>query len=280
MLIIGPSTSDILQVITSAAGTIKPELSWIIVDTSTPPVVQTVDSTPKADITTATTTNLIAGASGTKTRIGMLSLYNSDASVTNTVTVQLVDGSLTTPINQATLAPGESFIFTGTTWIHYDANGVPVLASAKLDVKLRVSSDVINATTSFADVTGLTVNLLAGKKYNFEAHLYHINNATTTGSRFGVNIGAAPTDLRVATIDTVTASVTASVHSAGSVTALNTAATAQTTGSAAVTMAILSGYIVPSADGTFAIRCQSEVAVAAGLTVKAGSWLRIWEADN
>lgn len=42
----------------------------------------------------------------------------------------------------------------------------------------------------------------------------------------------------------------------------------------------LSGYIQPSANGTFAIRCKSEIAVAAGLTVKAGSWLRIWETDN
>ena len=35
-----------------------------------------------------------------------------------------------------------------------------------------------------------------------------------------------------------------------------------------------------AADGTFAVRCASEVAVAAGLTVKAGSWLRLWETDN
>jgi len=55
----------------------------------------------------------------------------------------------------------------------------------------------------------------------------------------------------------------------------------ETTGPGAVNMlAIISGYIVPSADGTFAVRCASEVAVASGLTIKAGSWLRIWETDN
>ena len=38
------------------------------------------------------------------------------------------------------------------------------------------------------------------------------------------------------------------------------------------------GYINPSASGTFVIRGKSEVAVAAGLTVRQGSWLHIWEA--
>jgi hypothetical protein len=42
-------------------------------------------------------------------------------------------------------------------------------------------------------------------------------------------------------------------------------------------LAILSGYINPSAAGTFAVRGQSEVAVAAGLTVKKGSWLHLFE---
>ena len=282
MLIVGPTANDKLQVVTSAAGTIKPELSWIIVNTAAPPVVQDTDSTPKADITTATTTDLLAGAASTKNRIGHLSLYNSHASVTNDVTVQLTDGTLTTPIIKATLLPSESLIYTGSVWIHYDSNGVPKVAAAKLDTKLRVTSDVVNATTSFADVTGLTVGLISGRAYAFECHLYHQTNATTTGAQFGVNIGAAPTVLNLAAIQQITSSVTAAAYgSSAMVTARDTAAVVETTGPGAVNMlAIISGYIVPSADGTFAVRCASEVAVASGLTIKAGSWLRIWETDN
>ena len=83
--------------------------------------------------------------------------------------------------------------------------------------------------------------------------------------------------MQIATIDTVTGSVTAGVMSTGAAAARDTAATAQTTGSAAITLGILSGFIQPSADGTFAIRATSEVTVASGLIVKKGSWLRIWE---
>jgi len=55
----------------------------------------------------------------------------------------------------------------------------------------------------------------------------------------------------------------------------------ETTGPGAVNMlAILSGFFNPSADGTFAVRCVSEVAVAGGLVVKAGSWCRVWEATG
>ena len=154
--------------------------------------------------------------------------------------------------------------------------------TAKLDAKLRVVSDVVNATTSFADVTGLTQALLSGKKYAFEAWLFHQTNATTTGAQFGVNIGATPTVLNLSSISQITASVTAATFgSSAMVTAVDTAAVVETTGPGAVNMlAVLAGFIQPSADGTFAIRCKSEVAVASGLTVKAGSWLRIWEVDN
>ena len=138
-----------------------------------------------------------------------------------------------------------------------------------------------NATTSFADVTGLTVPLISGRKYGFEACLPHQTNATTTGAQFGVNIGATPTLLNVQAIQQITASVTAATFgSSAMVTAVDTAAVVETTGPGANNfIAMLYGFIQPSADGTFAVRCKSEVAVAGGLVVKAGGWLRIWEMD-
>lgn len=158
-------------------------------------------------------------------------------------------------------------------------NEVPAPAGAKLNKCLRVATDVVNATTSFANITGLTASVKSGKKYVFEAHLFSVNDATTTGSMFAIG-GVAMTSIIAGAISTVANSETDATVSTGTATAVDTAIVAQTTGSTAVVPTIISGSFVPSADGTVAVKCASEVAVAAGITVKAGSWLLIREADN
>lgn len=283
-MLLSPGTGNILQFDCASAGSIRAECSFILVDQSTPPVVQNAPGNVTIAAVTGATANttLKAGTASRVTRVTTANFYNDHASVANVVTVKKTDGTNATPIVQANLLPGESLFYTGSVWVHYDTNGVPVVAAAKLDAKLRVVNDVTNATTSFANVTGLTAALKSGKTYNFEAHLYHISNATTTGAQFGYNIGAAPTVARIQAIDVILGSLTTATmgSSTTDVTARDTAAMAETTGAATVVLCILSGYIQPSADGTFAIRCASEVAVASGLIVKAGSWLRIWETDS
>lgn len=277
-MILLTSTADKLQVITSAAGTVKVQASWA--DNLSGAV--TVGRTNTAAISTATTTDVLASpATSTQRKLKFLSVRNTHASLSQTITIQHTDGTTVEELWVGTLNFGEAVTYgEAAGWQVFDASGCPKLAAARLDVKLRVISDVVNATTSFADITGLTTPLLSGKKYCFEAMLIHVNDASTTGSRFGYNIGAAPTASIVSTHDTVTPSVTASAHSAGTITARDTAVTAQTTGSTSQRLAIITGFIQPSADGTFAMRCASEIAVTNGLTVKAGSWLRIWETDN
>ena len=282
MLLAG-GTSNILSFDTGSAGSIRAQVHYLVTDQSSPPVVQGNQSggTLFAAVTTATNTPLKAGIASRIVRVTRVVLFNDSATVTNRITVKLTDGTNTPPELAWYLAPGERLEYDGQKWLHYDSNGAIILPSTKLDAKLVVTSDLTFATAAtFADVTGLTVPLKSGKRYAFEAHLYHISNATTTGAQFGVNIGAAPTTLQIAAIDTILASATASTHASGSATARDTAAIVETTGAAAVVLGILSGYIVPSADGTFAIRATSEVTVASGLIVKAGSWLRIWETDN
>jgi hypothetical protein len=151
----------------------------------------------------------------------------------------------------------------------------------RLDVRLRVTADVINATTSFADITGLTCPVEAGKHYNFVAHLYHLANATTTGAQFGIN-GPAMTGLRLQSLDVKTASAATAVmaSNAADVTTLDTAAIVELDSSTTPALAILSGWFNPSAAGTFAVRSKSEVAIAAGLTVQRGSWCSVWEAGT
>lgn len=123
MLIVGPSISDKVQIVTSAAADIESTIHWISVDTSTPPVVQDVDSSTLASITTATTTDALVGAASTKKRVGWWSLRNNHGSTSCDVTIRAVDGTNTVDIIKCTLLAGEALHFTGSTWIHYDTNG-------------------------------------------------------------------------------------------------------------------------------------------------------------
>jgi hypothetical protein len=284
-MIILRATGDLLRVITTAGGSdIECHVSSIETDNGTPPIVQDLPRTNTADITTATTTTILdCTTANRRRRVLFASMRNVHATVTETVELIHSDGTTVRSIIKVTLLPGESLIYNGVgTPLHYDANGALYNQSTKLDAKLVVTSDVINATTSFADVTGLQVALKSGKKYAWQASIHYQTDATTTGGRFGINIGAAPTVMTMSGIHQITNSVTAATYgSSAMVTARDTAAVVETTGPGASAMlALLNGYIQPSADGTFAVRFQSEVAVASGLTVKAGSWLRIWEVDN
>lgn len=282
MLIVGASTSKKLQLVTDAAASIRVHQSWIQTDTSTPPVVQDLDGEFIAAVATAATTDIIIGAASRKKRLGFGSYRNEHASTTCGVTLQMYDGSNTETLIKASLLAGETLVFTGTSWIHYDVNGVAYSQTNKIDIKRMVANDVTNATTSFADITGLTQDLKSGRKYGFEVCLFHQTNATTTGAQFGVNIGATPTLLNVHGWGQITSSVTAAAFGASAmVTAVDTAMVVETTGPGAVNMlAMMFGTIQPSADGTFAVRSKSEVAAAGGLVIKAGSWLRIWEMDS
>lgn len=271
------TTSDKLQVVTDASAAVKVHASWI--DNASG--VISAGRTNTASIASATTTDVVAApAASTVRNVKFLSARNDHASTSVTVTIQHTDGANAEPVWKGALAAGESVNFNeGQGWQVLDSAGLPKAAATKLDLVLRVTADVTNATTSFADVTGLTCAVVAGKKYAIECHLYHITNATTTGAQFGVG-GVAMTEMQIGAISTVTNSATSATMSTGQATAIDTAVVVQTTGAAAVGPTILSGYIQPSASGTFAIRCASEVAVASGLIVKKGSWLRIRECDN
>jgi hypothetical protein len=270
--------SDIIRVVTGSSAAVHVHASWVDNNAGT----VTPGRTNTASIATATTTTVVGSpAASTQRNVKHLNIANTHASVSTLVTVQHFDGTVSDDLIVVTLLAGEQLVFTAEgDWKHYAVNGSPYNQATKLDVCVRVTADSTHATAAtFADITGLTVPVKAGKHYAVQAYLIHINNATTTGSQFAFG-GVAMTGMIASTIDTVTASVTASVHSAGTVATINTAITAQTTGSAAQTLAVISGWINPSADGTFALRATSEVTVGSGLIVKAGSWMRIRELDN
>lgn len=273
------NTTDKIQVVTDAAVTVDVVASYIDAsNNAAPPVVQDPMGRQLTAISTAATTDVLAAPASNEARnVKEMTVRNKSASTPVGVKVNYNANGTLFEVWGGILNPGDTLEYVqGVGWF--------VVGAGKLISNRRVTADVANATTSFADVTGLTVAVKAGKHYNFEAHLFHIENAATTGARFAVN-GPAMTALRLFGLGLYTGSLTAAVMQAqlADVAALDTAVPGATTASTAtpqVVLMILTGWINPSADGTFAIRFQSEVAVAAGVTVKAGSWLQLWETDN
>ncbi len=266
------ATTHKFQLVTSAAVTVDVMASYTDLSGTT-----VTPGNQMTAITTATTTDVVAvpGAS-TVRRVHLLTVRNKHATSPVDVTLVIDVSATDYEIHKATLLAGEMLEYVEGLGFF------TVQTTRKAFFNRRVTSDYINATTSFSDITGLTCPIEASKHYNFEAHLYHIENAATTGAQFGVN-GPALTTLTIQEIGAVIPSVTASSMQSNlaAVTAYDTAAVVATASATTpgVVMAILSGWITCSAAGTFAMRGKSEVAVAAGLTVKAGSWMQLWEAD-
>lgn len=278
MLNLAATTSKI-QLVTSAAVTVDVVASYVdLLLAGTSSAVASPGQQNTA-ITTATTTDIVGSPalSTTVRNVKSLNIRNKHATTATDVTVVFDQNGTDFELIKVTLAAGQTLEYVEGVGFFVVANAV------KLFKNLRVASDVTNATTSFADITGLTCVVESGKHYNFEAHLFHIENAATTGARFGVG-GVAMTAMRGSGFSVFAGSITAATFNAptADVSAVDTSMVAVTTSSAGtpqVVLAIISGWFQPSAAGTFAIRSQSEVAVAAGVTVKAGSWAQVWEAD-
>lgn len=271
-MILLTATTDKISAITSSAANLAVHVSYLDMSQANPPVTQgDTSGRQNTAISSATTTDILGAPSASETRNAKtINIRNTHASLSNDVTVQFNQNGTLYELFKATVPAGSTLQYIeGVGWF---IAGNTFL----LDAKRVVSADSVHATAAtFADVTDLQVSVEANKKYNFESHLYHISNATTTGAQFGVN-GPSGT-YRIGSIDVVLNSATAATMAAGNAGAVNTAAIVETTGAATEATAILSGYVATTAAGTFSIRATSEVTVAAGLTVKVGSWLRLWE---
>lgn len=114
------STSDKLQVITSAAVTVDVHADWVdnLSGAITPGRTNTA-------ITTATTTDVVASpAASTQRNIQAVSIANKHASTANTVTVQHTDGTTVVLVMKVTLAAGERLQYEDADgWSMRDAAG-------------------------------------------------------------------------------------------------------------------------------------------------------------
>lgn len=110
-----PTVNDKLQVITSAAGQVDVHASYVDLagTTVTPGRLNT-------RISTAATTDVVAAPGASTTRnIKSLKVGNNHATVTNTVTMQMTDGTNVIVIEQVTLQPGERIGYEESVGIRY-----------------------------------------------------------------------------------------------------------------------------------------------------------------
>ena len=115
------STSDLIQVVTSAAASVVVHASYVDNNAGT----ITPARTNTAAITSATTTTVVASPSASVQRnVKFLNIVNNSGSATTNVTVQHTDGTNVVELISVTLLPSEDLVLSSTgDWQHHDSNG-------------------------------------------------------------------------------------------------------------------------------------------------------------
>lgn len=230
--------------------------------------------------TTNGTTDVVAvtaPAASTQRVIDFFCIRNRDT-VAHTVTVRYVDNTTEYDIVTFALAVGDVLQYSdGAGWQVFSNNGSVKMAisqgsnsaSSGLSVT-TITADVVNnnaVANTIADVTGLSFAVTSGQRYWFRFVIHYNAAATTTGSRWSIN-GPTVTDLNYKSqysLTTTTETLNTGVAAYDLPAASN--ATSAATGS---NIAIIEGYINPSANGTVIARFASEVASSA-ITALRGS---------
>lgn len=272
------STSDKIRLTTSAALNCDVHASWVDKSGSTITPGRT-----NTAISTATTTDIVASpASSTYRTVKTLTIRNRHSSTSNAVTVIHTDGTNAMEMTKVTLQAGYTLHYHEAAgfWVT-DANGANVFMEQTGGIQAAVNStnlvvlasDVTNnnaTANTIADVTGLSFSVTAGETYYFRFHIKYTSAATTTGSRWSVSGPGSPTSLIYWSQYSLT---TTSITTNTGLSAYDTPASSNATSAAtASNIAIIEGFITPSANGTVVARFASEVSSSA-IVAKAGSLL-------
>lgn len=280
-MILLASTSDKLRLTTSAALDVEVHASFVDLATSTVTPGRT-----NSNITSATTTDIVAspGASTYRT-VKTVTIRNTHATDAQDLTVIHTDGTTAVELAKATVPAGYqwhydehagwSLLDTAGAIVGIDTPSIPT-AGANINT-VTLSADVSSHATAnqIADVTGLSFSVAAGATYWFRFVIMYTANATTTGSRWSVSGPGSPTALRYrseASLTTTSRTLTEG-HAAYDLPAASNATSAAT----GANIAVIEGFITPSASGTLIARFASEVAGAGNIVAKAGSlchWMR------
>lgn len=134
-----------------------------------------------------------------------------------------------------------------------------------------VTGDItITANTTLADITGLVHPMQANKSYGFIAELLYNLAGIISGQKFAVNTPASPTNVAYR-IEVVNG--TGLTLAAVGLSAAVGAGLAQT----GLHLAKISGVIENGVNaGNLSIQAAQNTSDASALTIKRGSWLRVW----
>ncbi len=114
------STSDLVQMTTSAAGDIEVHVSWVDLNGTT-----VTPGRQNTSVTTAATTTIAPSPGASTVRnVKHINITNNSTSVSNTVSVEHTDGTTPAELMSFILLPGENMIFNEEgRWVHRDAQG-------------------------------------------------------------------------------------------------------------------------------------------------------------
>lgn len=165
------STSDKLQLVTSAAGDIDVRVDFVDTDATITPTSDMGPGKQPTTITGATTTDICATPAATKVRnVKKIAISNVSLTVSNIVEVlYTTTGPASYREFRCTLLSNESLVFNEGTWLHYDAlgsvysTGGAVVDPARNDFRL---TGVTATPVMTADSTSLSTIYLAQFKGN------------------------------------------------------------------------------------------------------------------
>ncbi len=191
MAIFVTSTTDKLQLVTSASADIEWHVAYVDLNTSTG--VITPNRPAAASIVTNTTTDIVAAPGANLVRNVKGASFRNNSSTTCDVTVQHTDGTNTNTIIKCTLILGESLVLDENgTWSHYDANGglylTPGAAASQAEMEAGTSTTVFvtpgrqhyhpSAAKFWVNFTGNSTTILAS--YNMTSISDGTTEATLT----------------------------------------------------------------------------------------------------
>jgi len=132
-----------------------------------------------------------------------------------------------------------------------------------------LSTDVAANTTAnlLKDITDLSFDVISGKYYYFKAVINYTSAITSTGSRWTIN---GPTATFISYISTYT--LTATTQTLNYSSAYDFPSTSNASSLTVGNIAIIEGFVLPSANGTIVVRFANEV-INSAITAKKGSIL-------